>query len=129
MSVSFYCLKAPSKIITPYEDEPDYKIEVYLEPFEEINLSNSNAKAILTAMGLLVPDDGIYGEWEVKDLPMIRQRLIALLNKPGKATEESYHSGNFYYNGRDDEYVERTCNRLLKLVVAAQEVGYNINFA
>lgn len=53
MSITFWCPDAPSTVVQPYPDEPGYTVD--RSDLPEINVSNSNARALLAVLGF--PDE------------------------------------------------------------------------
>lgn len=62
MTITFWCPDAPTKLITPYEDEPEFTDEVSTLP--ECNLANSNAIHVLRRIGSTVMPPEEYGTVE-----------------------------------------------------------------
>lgn len=75
------------------------KIKEYKYPFEELNVANSNALAILSALGL--PEDYV-GAIPDNQLPAIRRKLIQLKNSPTTGLELDSHTTRATRVGRDE---------------------------
>jgi len=83
MSITFWCPDAPTEKYKPYpEEEPDFETTRSLLP--ELNLSNSNALAMLDLMGLRSanPQDDYCGTVPVPQLPAVIERLRRVVSDP-----------------------------------------------
>ncbi len=77
MSVTFWCPDAPRTEVVPYpEIDPDFVDHVSELP--EINVSNTNARALIEMIGLPSSDD-LVGAIEPADLPVWIERLRRVL--------------------------------------------------
>lgn len=138
MSVTFWMPLAPTERVRPHEDEPEYGEERPVPPFIEINLSQSNAIAILA---LIDPDrrfdDGdIYGEWDMNDLARIRKNIIWALNTKAKFGLEltgSVEGGDgrcrVINGGRSSIYIEGRLKQFLALAEVAMAHNFPVHFA
>lgn len=115
------------------------KIKDYKRPFEELNVSNSNAYAILDMIGL--PSDEAVGAIAGDDLAKVRRKLIKLKNQDlgGYTDEPSDTRGQaravrgddglthiktgprMIYGGRSTDQVMRYIDSLLELIDFAQK--------
>ncbi len=78
MSVTFWCPDAPTTEVVPYPDtDPDFVDQVSELP--EINLSNSNARALLEMIGLPCSGD-LVGMIQPDELSAWIERLRSLLD-------------------------------------------------
>lgn len=135
MSVTFWMPQAPTEKVTPYPDEPDYQETRPVAPFTEMNVSNSNAYALMELIDpSLISEDGVFGTWEVKDMPEIRQRIIWVLAT--KAKEAAYVDPfiqqepgrcKVFHNGRDEEYVSSRLTSLCLMLATAMEHGFSVS--
>jgi hypothetical protein len=148
MSITFWAPDAPRYKVKPYpEEEPDYEEERSELP--EINLSNSNASAILRALGVTLEPD-YCGTWEVEQLPEILARAMKLANIEelrSPAVSETVQSGGELRRGesdgnvvsltagcrmisfgRSDEYVRQTALRLVELLRIAKEQSFSVTW-
>ena len=83
MSITFWCPDAPIEKYKPYpEEEPDFETTRSLLP--ELNLSNSNALAMLDLMGLRSkdPEQDYCGTVPVAQLPPVIERLRRVVGDP-----------------------------------------------
>lgn len=135
MSVTFWMDQAPVERIAPYADEPDYYEVRPVEPFTEMNVSNVNAAALMRLVDpSLISEDGVFGTWEVKDMPEIRQRIIWVLAT--KAKEAAYVDPfirqepgrcKVFHGGRDEEYVSSRLTSLCLMLATAMEHGFSVS--
>lgn len=142
MSITFWAPQAATVRVQPYPDEPEYFENRSVLP--EINLSNSNAWAMLEAMGIK-PDH--CGELASAELDAVITRLTRLVNDASARAPALQASsvtqgarrlsvqGNVvrvaqgptvYHGGRDDDYVARRAAQLLELFVAARREGFGV---
>lgn len=140
MSVTFWMPQAPVERVEfdPVDWPGDYEIRP-VEPFMEINLSASNACAILS---LISPQDvdSVYdpcGTWEIADLVRVRTATIKALNTEikNRAQEDPWESGGpgtdqcrVVSFGRDAAYVTSTLERFLALTKVAMDHGFSVSF-
>lgn len=121
MSVTFWCPDAPTEERFFDESDPTTAYDAPVAPWLEINMANSNASAMMRAIGL-TGNSEYHGEWSGEYLQDIRRRLMKLANsdeKADQATESDFHGGNFHVFGRDRDYVKRRAQELLTLVTLA----------
>lgn len=85
----------------------------------EMNVSNSNACALLEALGFSVPED-LCGAIPARDLIL---RAKAALSRPEDAEVPSYQEGNFIDCGRRAGYVHGRVSQLLALAERAGDLG------
>ena len=126
MSITFFCPDAPTTKIKPYpEEEPDYEVEVPLEPWIDINMSNGNAHAFLREID---PDNASSseGRWDRAKLEEVKARLLVLQNDPEELVADPARIGNIRMCGRDMEYVVRRINDLLTLINLTLEHNYEV---
>jgi len=117
------------------------KKEEWVSDAPELNVSNSNAFAILDMLGVSDPD--YAGKIQNKDLPAVMRKLIMLKNKGAEEyTEPGSISGNkmqkykdpatgldrigrqgpmMYHMGRSSSQVERYIDKLLEIIKFAQQ--------
>ena len=114
------------------------KSDDWVSPYEQLNVSNSNANAILDMLGA---EFDYSGAIEKEQLPLIRRKLIALKNKdisphtqaPTKSGGEMRtttddngvsrigRGATIYDAGRSHSQVERYIDSLLKIIDFAQK--------
>ncbi len=126
MSVTFWIPQAPQVRVEPYpEEEPGYMETRPAAPFIEMNLSNSNACAMLD---LILPGADINGgAFEGELLHRVRRNVFKLLNiNPEKFVEASVVEGNFYSGGRDMDYAHRRLTEMLVLLTLAIQHGFHV---
>jgi hypothetical protein len=145
MSITFWAPQAATERVQPYADEPDYFENRSVLP--EINLSNSNATAMLQLMGL---DAQAYcGTVAPAELAPVIERLTRVVNDarervnavlaPSMSTGvrrlvtegnvvRVVHGPTVYSGGRDDDYVARRAAELLELFVAARREGFEVTW-
>lgn len=149
MSITFYCPDAPVRKVAPWPDDPDYEIEESVLP--ELNLSNSNALALLEMAGL---ERDYCGTVDVSELPALEARLDAVLSNPVERASfieptvignEVVQGGNSVLNallherltarrsgplvvsvGRSDSYLLDRASRFRALVKEARQHGHAI---
>jgi hypothetical protein len=117
------------------------KLEKWITPYEELNISNSNAAALLDVLGIPQGDDGTIGQVEYKDLPTLRRKLIKLKNGDmselttppqtdhGQMRKSKDENGltqigrgpTIHHGGRDLQQVQRYVDRLLHIIDFAQK--------
>ena len=154
MSVTFFVEGGPTELVQDIDWDGELEFDeagkpvMHNEDVHSMNVSNQNAKTILNAIGIDVPD-GWHGIWPVDQLPEIRQRLVSTLNgnfehltRPfGKLKSEMARrgtDGNVTEIGRGMTIIDCGINvqqirdrleRLQAIVVAAQELNKAVIFA
>ena len=146
MSITFWAPDAPTYEFIPYpEDEPDYVENISVLP--EINLSNTNAYAMMEALGE-TPD--YCGTWTVEELPALLERALKLANQEelrAPTTSETVESGRELRRGaseenvvsltrscrmvsfgRSDEYVRQKALDFAALFKAAKEGNFSVHW-
>ena len=113
-----------------------YQMEtVYDNAFPEMNMCNSNAAAILRAVGLHDSEDDLCGNVSQKEIPTVIQNIMLVLNSDEKVnlhTRERTVSMNadkenarltprFISFGINAEYIKDRLNELLTFVKFAQD--------
>lgn len=73
MSVTFWCPDAPTQVVTPYEDEPDYEETRSVLP--ECPVSNSNATAMLALIDSPHMSNDEWGEVKAEDVPAVLEKI------------------------------------------------------
>ncbi len=141
MSITFWAPTAPTEIIRPFADEPDYTEERSTLP--ELNISDDNARAFIALLGLEF-DHG--GEILPQDFDPLVARCLVLSNRSearapalreDKATYSAMRAveGNLvqlerclrsYDVGLSDEKVQRYAQTLLKLFASCRPQGYSV---
>lgn len=153
MSITFWCPQAPTEQFVPYpEDEPDY-VETR-STLPEVNLSNSNALAMLELMGLGIGPDSYCGTVDADRLADVIERLKRLVADPVQRTpalEPATVNGvpqgpcqdlasllrmklapveqrgpTVYAGGRSDSYVRSRAQALLAVFEAARAHGFEV---
>lgn len=135
MSVTFSIPQAPVIRVQPYDEEPDYFGQEPADPFSGMNVSNSNAVALMRLVEpSFITDEGVLGEWTSDDFPRIRSSIMRALNT--RAKEAAYVDPAYtqepgrcrvYHGGRDASYVQERLNRLLSIVTVAAEHGFTVS--
>lgn len=128
MSITFYCPEAPSHLVTPYPDEPEYQEEQSTLP--SLNLTQSNAYAFLRLMGL--PEQS-EGHVEVSALPDVSRHLIRVVNSQS-ARRPEYVPRSELKNGKarviefgfGDEYFQRKATEFMGLFAKAREHNFKV---
>lgn len=131
VSVTFFIPQAPTEMTFPYQDEPEYSVRAPVAPFFELNLSNSNAADILSAIFPTVDYSyDLSGTWAGGSLDTAIKNTTKLLNGPTKKSlvKEDEVSQNFVSFGRTKEYVDRRLSELLQLMVLARSNGFTVAF-
>lgn len=133
MSVTFWVPQAPTVKVAPFEDEPDFFVDEPVAPFSELNLSNSNAAAILAVVAphLDFSDGDLCGRWEGDELDRVISATTKALNKRSMVSSlvvPDSQEGRIVTFGRTQEYVERRLSDLLDLLVAARRHNYYVSF-
>lgn len=144
MSITFWAPEAPTREVVPFPDQdPDFKQQASDLP--EVNLSNTNALAMLELMGLPAAYDG---EVPPEAMGPVIERLMRAANEPGArapallepavvqgALRPRAQEDNVTYlgrgptvciGGRDDAYVARRSRHLLELFTQARAKGYRV---
>lgn len=142
MSVTFWMPQAPVERVEfdPVDWPGDYEIRA-VEPFMEINMTTSNAYAILELIspGDLHVDEDPCGTWEMTDLARIRTRLLKVINGRSEVRAQAYlanqESGGpgsgscrVLIFGRDMEYIDRRLGDFLALTKVAMDHGFSVQF-
>ena len=138
MSITFWIPQAPVERVTPYPDmDPEYREVRCVEPFVEINMTASNANAILA---LIDPEsvnfgEDPHGEWDRTALARVRTATLYALNSGAKGDavlpdEEGTGAGGcrVVYYGRDLDYVTRRLENFLALTKVAMDHGFSVTF-
>ena len=107
MSITFWAPEAPTQLVRPYEDEPDYEEAVSTLP--ELNLSNRNASVFLSLLQIPFDDCGTIA---CADLPALCRRALSLLNSPQQLEDNQIASSS----GRDLRGVEALGEGVTQLV-------------
>lgn len=138
MSITFWMPQAPVERVTPYPDmEPDYREVRCVEPFVEVNMTASNANAILALIdpGSVNFEEDPYGEWDMSALARIRAAGIKALATSIKQAAYldpfiSQQPGRckVFSGGRSEEYVNSRLHSFLRLAEVAMEHGFNVVF-
>lgn len=156
MSITFWCPDAPTEPYTPYpEQDPEFVMERSTLP--ELNLSNSNALAMLDLMGLSKGDGEDYcGSVTVEQLPAVIVRLQRVMQDPverAAALQPPAINGvpvaqgalslgdllklklaqpakgpTMYDGGRSDAYLRSRASALLAVFQAALSHGYVVSW-
>lgn len=126
MSVTFFIPQAPVERIQPYPDtSPEFWDVVPVAPFSELNLSNSNAAAILQAVAPWA--DSCCGTWEGETLHRVRKSIARVLNQtPEILVVEGRVEYNYVMQGRDLAYVYDRLTRLMEIIVTATKHGFYV---
>ena len=130
MSVTFFIPNAPTEVVHPYADEPDYTETVPVAPYFDINVSNSNAVALLTILdpGADV-SRGLVGKWSGDKLHYVLKRTLKALNIESCTKGllfDGYQDGNFVYCGRDQDYMTRRLTAFAQLLQLAIKNGEEV---
>ena len=150
MSITFWCPDAPTNLVTPYPDEPDFVVHESTLP--ELNLANGNASALLDLVQLPVDCAGTVPVEELPALQLRIERVLqtpvsrAALIEPSSVDGVPVHSDMQFAAllsdssprggkgprvisaGRTDDYLVDRATRLLELVKAARTEGYAISW-
>lgn len=146
------------------EDDPNYdcrycngtgKMSMFKADGPELNVSNTNAGAIIQELGLVSPADMQSGDWycgsvEPKELPAFRQKLLVLLNsqnaRRGMTVDPSIDRGEpratkdddgtsrisrgptIIDGGRSESQIIRYAETLLKMAEYAMKYGLEIGW-
>lgn len=121
------------------------KIKDYKAPYQQLNISNSNAMAVLSALGL--PED-YSGAIPDEQLPAIRRRLIQMKNSKNTGLElDSYTSRErrvgrdengipqitsgpeIHSSGRTRDQIDRYIDSLLDIIDFAQKNNATVTWA
>lgn len=136
MSVDFWMPQAPVEKVFPYpEEDPEFWMAEPVAPFVAFNFSNGNAAAIARLVDpSLVSEDGVFGTWDMADLPIIRRQIMRVLNTREKELEyvdpfisQAPGRCTMISGGRDEEYINRRLNDLLTLVKVAMDHGFPVS--
>lgn len=130
MSISFYIATADSTATSMDYDRalPENDDE------HQLNLTNTNAKNLLRAVGLEYDPEEACGCVLAKDVPALRRDTVRALNtREGRSAlvREPYTSGGentarLIEFGTDDDYATRTLARFLRFLARASELGRHI---
>lgn len=129
MSVTFWIPQAPTELVRPFADEPEYTCEEAIPPFTEINMANGNARAILE---MIYPEDGgdLCGQWEGPILDKIIRRLLDAVNRRASVEALTIDTMIFGRNrvlcGHDEDYVRGRLTQLMVLARAAKDHGFYV---
>ena len=140
MSVTFWIPAAPTKKINLGEcprcdgEGCDYMGcedgYWYSEQGEhELNLANSNAALVLRVIGIV--NEELCGGWQGEELSEIRQRIIGAMNRDrvlAGAERETVEDGNMISCGYSRDQIANRLGRLLEIVTAAQESGWEVSW-
>lgn len=109
MSVTFFNPKNPAE----FDDDDDL-----VGGGIEINVSNSNARELLTFVGIPGDDDDddLCGQILAKDLEVLcRRKLMVLSVKGADPAFPPSQMGNIIFCGRSEGYLETRVHELLRL--------------
>jgi hypothetical protein len=129
MSVTLWMPQAPVVRVEPYpEEEPGYFTTEPMEPFVEINMSNTNFRDF---MRTLLPgrDMGDGGVLSFDDCAKLYRNAFAALNRDSLAEslmEPEVRDGNMIYCGRDKEYVDRRLQQIIHLCMVARAHRFEV---
>jgi len=156
MSITFWCPEAPTEPHVPYPDQdPEFVIQRSTLP--ELNLSNSNALAILDLIGLAKNTESNYcGTVQVSQLSEVITRMHRVLQDPverAAALEpatvnnvpvvpgqpslgdllniklaQKNKGPTMYGGGRTDDYIRTRVSALLSVFEAAKSHGYTVSW-
>lgn len=127
MSVTFSMKN--TKYVEAWDPELEMKITGPAEGYYEINISNTNFKDLMLAVGLLEDAQRYFGEWRLDELPNILQAFRRLQSIEGAFEKPTVETGNFIEAGRDSEYVKRRLAQFVQLITAAMDKGEIIVFS
>lgn len=137
MSITFWIPEAPTEKVQPYPDEPDYFETVPLAPFFEVNMTAGNANAILALVmpEAVNPEEDPYGTWGREELSKVRQAaMIALATRRKEIAyldpfiSQEPGRCKVFSGGRDEEYVTRRLQELMRLAEVAMAHDYTVSF-
>lgn len=129
MSVTFFMPEAPTEQYIPYADDPTFVDTRPVFPFTDMNLSNSNAVAILEVIAPFSDLVSLCGSWDGLLLDRVIQNTLVALNMRVEAlVTPTVVDGNFIFCGRDKDYVERRLHEMLYLLTTAKKHGYAVAY-
>lgn len=102
----------------------------YRGTWPELNVANSNARALLDALG--VENEELIGGFKQSQLGDFQQRVIRAMNSVSRIepnTHESFQEGNFFHCGLDAECMHLYLEKLLTIINKAREVNGDITYA
>lgn len=127
MSVTFFIPDAPTEVVYPYPDEPEYRETRPVAPFIELNMANSNAADVLEKIAPWA--DPYCGTWGEGELRRVQRATMLVLNRdPASLVKAPVQDGNFYECGRDMDYVTRRLTQMLTLVTVALQHGLSVSY-
>lgn len=95
---------------------------VYENPFPELEIGVMNWADISSQLGFRTYEG--CGKLELGEIPSAIQKCIKILNSQKQKEKlccESYEVGNWHFNGRDENYVDRKISKILEILKFAQE--------
>jgi hypothetical protein len=142
MSITFWAPDAPTRMVRPYTDEPDY--EEARSDLPELNVSQFNARPLLELVGL-PPEDA--GTVQAADMGPLISRLMVLTNqnsaraqavRPGGELPRAGSTGvdgefsprgpRVIDGGLEDSRLQRYVSTLLELFTQARRAGYSVSW-
>ena len=131
MSVTFWTPGAPYSKVQLISDDPDSWMDVPDEGFYELNMSNTNASAMLRFLCREEDARAYCGSWDIETCKGLLEMVKEKLSDPNKQAElksPDCREGNMVYFGRDMDYVHSRLTTLKNLLESAITHNMEVSF-
>jgi hypothetical protein len=129
MSITFWVEQAPLRTVYPYADEPDFGQQEPVEPWFEVNFSNTNAYMVLGEIDINGATNG-FGSWQGAKLSEVANECTRVLNtkRITSVVRPAYEEGNFIECGATEESMRVRFERIRELCLLARLHNYTVLF-
>lgn len=124
MSMTFTIVGATYHKVAPFPDEPEFFVDEPDTGFYELNVSNTNAEAILKFLGEPRMAQEGFGQWKGKEVLKMLNKIRKYQRSAERAAlvkPDKWLSRNFYEGGRDMSYIDDRLDRLALVFQSARD--------